>query len=114
MLPRLYRIKKEKDFERIFKKGTSFKNNLFVLKIVENGLDKSRFAFVVSQKVSKKATERNKLRRIVSEIVRKKIADIQKGLDFAFIFLPGARNKDFLELETLILNTLYKAKCFKQ
>ena len=39
MLPKINRIKKKKDFEIIFKKGKSFKNNLFILKFIKNNLD---------------------------------------------------------------------------
>ena len=70
MLSKINRIKKKKDFEIIFKKGKSFKNKLFILRFIKNNLNQNRFGFVVSQKVSKKAVVRNKVRRRLAEIIK--------------------------------------------
>ena len=59
MLAKINRIKKKKDFEVIFKNSKSLKNNLFILKVAKNNLGLNRFGFVVSLKISKKATVRN-------------------------------------------------------
>ena len=72
MLAREARLKKNKDFEQIFKKGKSVKGDFLLLKIVKNKLNKNRFAAIVSQKVSKKAIIRNKIRRRIAEIIRQK------------------------------------------
>ena len=102
MLTKINRLKKEKDFERIFKKGKSFKNGFLILKIVLNDLEESRFGFIVSQKVSKKAVLRNKIKRRLRDIIQKNIAKIKKGVDVALIVLPGLEKKSFLETkETL-------------
>ena len=114
MLPKINRIKKQKDFEIIFKKGVSFKNSLFVLKFIKNSLNKTRVSFIVSNKISKKATVRNKIRRRLSEIVKKEINNIKGSLDIVFISLPGIEKKDFLELKDALNNLLIKAKIIKE
>lgn len=38
MLPEVNRLKKEKDFERVFKKGRGYKEDFLYLKIVKNNL----------------------------------------------------------------------------
>jgi ribonuclease P protein component len=108
MLPKINRIKKKKDFELIFKKGASFKSPSFILKVLKTSLEYSRFGFVVSQKVSKKAVERNKIRRRLSEIVKKQ--KIKPGLDLVFISLASAKNKDFLNFKKETEDILIKAK----
>ena len=70
MLIKEKRIKKRKDFEIIFRNSKSLKNNLFVLRVAKNNLQISRFGFVVSQKVSKKATVRNKVRRRLAAAIK--------------------------------------------
>ena len=37
MLPKINRLKKQKDFERVYKKGKGYKEDFLFLKIVENG-----------------------------------------------------------------------------
>jgi ribonuclease P protein component len=110
MLDKINRIKKKKDFETIFKNSKSFKNNLFIFKTVKNNLGLSRFGFVVSQKVSKKATIRNKVRRRLAEIIRSEIKNIKTGTDAVLIALPGIEKKEFLELREAVNSTLIKVK----
>ncbi len=101
MLGKENRLRRKKDFEEIFKKGRSFKESFLVLKILKNNLKVSRFGFVVSQKVSKKAVVRNKIKRRLREIVGlniKKNLQIGGGkkVDGALISLPGSEKKKFL------------------
>ena len=107
MLPKINKLKKEKDFEKLFKKGKSFKNGFLILKIVQNNLEESRFGFIVSQKVSKKAVLRNKVKRRLRDIVQQNMVKIKKGADVALIALPGLEKKNFLETKET-LNKLLK------
>lgn len=93
MLPKINRIKKKKDFEIIFKKGASLKNNLFILRFVKNNLNQNRFGFVVSQKISKKATIRNKIRRKLTEAIKIQAKNIKTGTDLSFNRSAGNRKK---------------------
>ena len=95
MLPRENRLKKEEDFKKVFKKGRGFTNDLFVLKVIKNNLDISRFAFVISKKISKKATIRNRIKRRLDNVIRVDLPKIKKGWDGIIIVLPGAEIKDF-------------------
>ncbi len=109
MLPSVNSIKKEQDFRAVFRKAKSFRNNLFVFKTAKNGLDESRFGFVVSQKVSKKATTRNKIKRRLSEAIWAEMKTIKKGADSVLIALPGIEKKDFLEIKQTVEDALSKA-----
>lgn len=107
MLSKINRLRKEKDFEKLFKKGKSFKNGFLILKMVQNNSEESRFGFIVSQKVSKKATLRNKIKRRLRDIARQNIKKTRKGIDVALIALPGLEKKNFSETKET-LNTLLK------
>lgn len=102
MLSKINRIKKKKDFEIIFKNSKSFKNNLFILKIKKNNLGINRFGFVVSQKISKKATTRNKIRRRLAGLMRSKTMEMKNGIDLIIITLPGIEKKTFFELKEAV------------
>lgn len=116
MLAKINRIKKKKDFEIIFKKGKILKSSLFILRFLKNDLEQSRFGFIVSQKVSKNATERNKIRRRLSEVIKEnlKSANLPKAknnnFDLVFISLPSTVKKDFLEIKNSVNDLLLKAK----
>ncbi len=107
MLPQVNRLKKEKDFDKVFKKGKSFKNSFLILRILQNNLKESHFGFIVSKKVSKKAILRNKIKRRLRDIIRQNIKNIKKGIDVVLIVLPGLEKNNFLETKE-ILNTLLK------
>ncbi len=107
MLPKNNRLRQKKDIDDVFRKGKGFKEDFLILKTKKNNLDKLRFGFVVSQKVSKKASLRNKIKRRLREIVRKKLKNFKKGTDNLIITAPGAETKDFREIEETI-NKLFK------
>jgi ribonuclease P protein component len=114
MLPKINRIKKKNDFEIIFKKGASYKNSLFILKVFKNDFNYSRFGFIVSSKVSKKAVVRNKVRRRLSEIIKAEFKNIKSGLDMVFISLSDIEKKEFSEIKESAASILTKAKCLNQ
>lgn len=110
MLPSIHRLKRKKEIEKVFKNGRGFKEDFLILKVIENKLKNSRFAFIVSSKVSKKATLRNKIRRRLSEAVRLKIKDIKEGVDGVFLAIPGLEKKNFWEIKEDINKIFAKAK----
>jgi len=107
VLPKQNRLKKKKDFERVFKEGQGFKEDFLFLKIRKNKLKNSRFGFVVSKNFAKKSTLRNKIKRRLRELVRINLAKIKKGVDGVLVANPGLETKDFWEIEEVI-NKLFK------
>jgi ribonuclease P protein component len=112
VLPKQNRLKKKKDFERVLKEGKGFKEDFLFLKILKNNLEFSRFGFIVSQKVSKKATVRNKIKRRLREIVRLRLKRIKRGIDGVLIALWGLENKSFKEMEETINKIFKRAKIY--
>jgi len=106
MLQKINRLTKKKDFESIFKSGKGKKEKFLILRFKKNDLPESRFAFVVSLKVSKKAVIRNKIRRRLSEAVRLDLDKIKKGHDFVFVALPGIENQSYEEIKKNVLKCL--------
>lgn len=83
------------------------RENSLTFRWVLDSLKTSRFAFVVSRKVSKKAVLRNKIRRRLREAVRSELPFLKKGIDGIIIINPGAEkrkqeeiNKDLNEIFT--------------
>lgn len=110
MLPSKNRLNKTKDIERVFKKGETHREGFLFLKLAENGLTLSRFAFVVGQKVSKKAVLRNKIKRRMREAVKKQLPNIKPGFDGVWVALKGLENENLVETEAAIKEALRKAE----
>ena len=109
MLKKELRIRKQKDFDNIFNKGVYFSEKFLALKIVENNLEISRFGFIVSNKISKKAVERIRIKRLLREVVRLKWDKIKSGFDVLFIFRGKEVKKSFQEIDIVVEKLLKKS-----
>ncbi|MFA5080217.1 MAG: ribonuclease P protein component [Candidatus Paceibacterota bacterium] len=99
MLPLKNRLKRKKDFENVFAGGKTAKTRYFFLKAIKTGGLDSRIGFIASKKVSKKAVERNRIKRLFREAVRFDIARIKPGYDLVFIILNSAKEKGLTEIK---------------
>lgn len=77
MLKKINRISKRKDFEEVKKRGVLYYSPLFGLLILKTEEKKKEFGLVVSKRISKKAVERNRIRRLLSEGIRKNLGSIK-------------------------------------
>lgn len=116
MLPKKNRLKKKKDFERVFKEGKGFKEDFLFLKLAKNNLNISRFGFAVGQKISKKAVLRNKIKRMLRELVKARLPKIKIGFDGILVALGpvpgGLETRDYKEMEDSVGKLFKKAKLF--
>ncbi|MBI2038522.1 MAG: ribonuclease P protein component [Candidatus Nealsonbacteria bacterium] len=112
MLPKKYRLKKSKDISGVLKFGRINREGFLILKIRENNLNIPRFAFLISLKISKKATVRNRLKRKLSEFVRINLPVIKKNVDAVLIVASDFSKIDKKEAEELINRIFIKAKIY--
>ena len=99
MSGRILSLSKKKDFDLVFKTGRSCFDKILGLKAVANGLEQYRLGIIIRAKVSKKAVERNLLKRRLKEIINKDLGETSGGYDLVLIALPGACEKTFAELK---------------
>ncbi len=102
MLPPKNRLTKKKDFELVFKKGQSVKQDFLLAKALKTDAKASRFGFVVSKKVSTKATVRNKVRRRLQKAVQDILPKIKTTTDVIIVALPGIEKKEFTEIQQAV------------
>ncbi len=109
MLLKKYKLRKKNDFKYVFENG-KYQNNSFIrLKIVKNNqIEISRFGFMVSSKISKKAVERNKIRRRLERIVQLNIRKIKTGFDVIILAKPEINKKDYMEIQKDLVNLFTK------
>jgi ribonuclease P protein component len=113
MLAPKYRLTKEKDFKKINALGRSFFSPGLKLKYLANNQELSRFALVVSTKISKRATQRNRLKRQLREIIRLNQERVKAGYDIIISTKSPVLSKDYQELEKNVLVSLAKAGLLK-
>jgi len=113
MLAKTNRLTKDKDFNNVFKKGRSSFDKLIGIKAVPDQQENSRFGILVSSKISKKAVERNKIKRQIREIIRLQLDKIKSGYDIVIITLPEILGKNYQEIEQSVDRNLQKLKLIK-
>ncbi len=99
MLPQIYRLTKNKNFEWITKKGQSIYCRELGLKWIKNDLAFSRFGIVISLKVSKKATVRNKIKRRIRAIIYQSLKTIKPRYDIIISTKPEIRELDYWQIK---------------
>lgn len=93
------RLKKNNDFNAVFKAGKGMKEGFLFLKVAANNLGRFRFGFIVSRKISKRAVVRNKIRRRLKALAAKKNKESgPKGKDIVLVALPGIEKNSFSEI----------------
>ncbi|MDY0231731.1 MAG: ribonuclease P protein component [Candidatus Saccharicenans sp.] len=78
------RIRKQKDFTELYRRGRRLKSRYFHLVFQPNGLEYSRMAVVVSKKIGK-ATVRNRIKRRFKELFRRNKHLLRQPCDLIFI-----------------------------
>jgi len=106
MLPRKNRLNKNR-VEHILKKGVKKSSKSFLYKYLP-ARDNNHYAVIISKKILPQATERNKLRRQIYEIIGKMQIETRAKFDILVIVKHPAANKDFAGLEKSLSEELNK------
>ena len=102
-----YRLTGAKQFSRIHREGQSAANRFLVIRFLSNGLDRSRFAFLVSRRIGN-AVVRNRVKRRLREAVR--LTRVRPGWDAVFIARRGTERANYGELKLAIDNLLRRTQ----
>ena len=96
-------IKKNREFQSIYKGGTSHANRLLVMYVTENGQGVNRIGISVSKKVGNSVV-RHHITRLIREIFRLNSDQIETGFNIIVVARPAAKNSDYRHLESAYLH----------
>jgi len=100
-------ITKPAQYALVYNDGSSWTSNLLVMKALPNGLNLSRYGFSVSKRVGK-AVARNKVKRLLREILR--LTPLKPGWDIIFIARRSVATVDYAKLEKSVRGLLSRAQ----
>jgi len=99
VLKRIFRLTDNKDFQTVYRRGRYVASPLFSVNMLPNRLGLTKVGVVVNKKVSKKATDRNAVKRQVREIVRQQFTNLKKGQNVVITVRQPALAADCKKME---------------
>lgn len=84
------KLRDQKDFQRVFRRGRRFEKELFRVWYLPNTRNDARVAFVTPRAVDKRAAVRNSVRRRASEWIRTHTLLLGNAIDVIFFFKKEA------------------------
>ena len=96
-------LKKNQDFQNVYKKGKSNANKYLVMFIVENNLDRNRIGISVSKKVGNSVI-RHRLKRLIKESYRLNEAVFKSGFDIVVVARTTAKDRTYRDIESALLH----------
>ena len=98
-------LRKNSDFQLVFKSGRSKANKYFVMYILKNGIDKNFLGISVSKKVGNSVV-RHRIKRLLKESYRLHEDLFNSGLNIVIIARKGADELDFHQTEKSLLHLM--------
>lgn len=112
-MQRKLRLRNREDFSRIYRHGRSFANSQFVVYWrTYSQTEQFRLGISASSKLGG-AVVRNRLRRMLKEIVRHNALKLNDGIDLILIVRKPALSLPYNEMEKSVLHVLRKAGLLK-
>ncbi len=96
-------IKKNSDFQVVYRTGKSYANKLLVMYVIRKGDEETRIGISVSKKVGNSVV-RHRVTRLVRESFRLKKAYIETGLDIVVVARPAAKDSNYNMIESAFVH----------
>lgn len=96
-------LKKNRDFQTVYKIGRSCANKYLVMYVTENHTDRNRLGISVSKKVGNSIV-RHRLTRLLRESYRLQEDRFQRGWDIVVIARTGAKGRTYQEIESALIH----------
>lgn len=108
-----YRVKKNKEFQEIFKKGKSFANRQFVVYSLKRpGQTHFRIGLSVSKKLGN-AVKRNQIKRYIRQAFLELEEELQNEYDYIIIARKPAADMDFFDIKSSLVHVLKLSKVLR-
>jgi ribonuclease P protein component len=109
-----YRVKKEKEFQDVFKKGKSTANRQFVIYVLhKEKQDHFRIGLSVSKKIGN-AVVRNRIKRLVRQFFLEHKNGVAHDKDYVIIARKPVADMDFKQVTSSLEHVLKRANVLKK
>lgn len=109
MLHRGLRLRQKAGYKAIFNSGKSYPGKYVVIYVLRGP---AKIGFIASKKVGN-AVERNRAKRLMREVIRLNLPEIEGGVQIICIARPAIKGVSCQRVEESLLQTLQRAKVIK-
>jgi ribonuclease P protein component len=102
------RLRRAKDFERLRQAGRVYRHPLLMISLAPNGLPHNRYGFIITRRLGN-AVARNRVRRLLREILRRMHPQLRQGYDAVIIARPEATGQPMPVIQQSISEVLRSA-----
>lgn len=107
------RIKKNNEFQAVFKNGKSMANRQFVVYVLEKeNQENFRIGLSVSKKIGN-AVKRNQIKRYIRQVFLELSEDVKPGRDYVIIARKPSATMDFHQTKSSLIHVLKRARALK-
>ena len=108
-------LKKNNEFQRVYRKGTSQANRYLVMYVLENK-DRhmeNRLGISVSKKVGNSVV-RHRITRLIRESYRLNETSFRQGVDIVVVARPSAKDRSYQEIESALMHLAGRTKVLRR
>jgi ribonuclease P protein component len=96
-------LKKNRDFQTVYRNGKSLANRYLIMYIMENNTDRNRIGISVSKKVGNSVV-RHRIKRLIKESYRIQEEQFKDGFDIVIIARQSARTRTYADMESALIH----------
>ena len=96
-------LKKNRDFQKVYRLGKSYANKYLVMYILENHTERNRIGISVSKKVGNSVI-RHHVTRLIRESYRLSEEHFRCGYDIVVIARTSAKDKNYHDVESALIH----------
>lgn len=96
-------LKRNEDFQQVYKQGKSYANRYLIMYVLENKTDRNHLGVSVSKKVGNSVV-RHRVTRLIRESYRLQEDIFNSGLDVVVIARKNAKGRTYQEIESALLH----------
>lgn len=110
MLTTAHRLTRSADVERVSRRGRPVFGSLLTLRVLPNHLAVTRMTAVAGLKVSKRSVERNRVKRLLREAFRARLAHLTPGVDVVIHAKSSMVGKSYHEVYSDLDRALVRSR----
>ena len=108
-MPKENRLSGKDNFDKVKKEGVFYQSESFALLVCKRkDANSTRIGFIISNRVSKLAVVRNKIKRILRSIIVHNLSNLRENYDLVFLAKRKIIDEEKADLEAEIVKILEK------